>query len=139
VLAEPGHWKYKTRLRRGVVHGEGLVGRKDGGGSPPVPNFAGVFYAVAWGCGSDGCIALAIVDGRNGQVYGPNPDAIPAKINFVATPRTHECPGIGQRANSRLLFVDYADYSTGEIMCQRAYYEWENGSYRLVQKVSVKP
>jgi hypothetical protein len=72
-------------------------------------------------------------------VYGPPPDASPAETGFVATPRTHECPGIGLRANSRLLFVDYADYSSGAITCQRTYYEWDKGSYRFVKKLSVKP
>jgi len=43
----------------------------------PSPNFAGVYYAVTWGCGSDGCAALAIVDGRTGEVFGPPPDSQP--------------------------------------------------------------
>ncbi len=122
-LTQPEHQQYKTRLLQGVLRGKGLLG-STAAGSPPAPNFAGAFYAVTWGCGSDGCAALAVVDGRTGTVYGPPPNASPVEEGFVATPRTHECPGIGLRANSRLLFIDYADYASGQIMCQRTYYEW---------------
>lgn len=138
MLTEPEHRLYRTRLRQAVLHGDGLPGNNTVG-SPLVPNFAGAFYAVTWGCGSDGCVALAVVDGRTGTIYGPPPHASPAKTGFVATPLTHACPGIGLRADSCLLFIDYADYSSGEITCQRTYYEWENGSNRLVKKISVKP
>lgn len=106
---------------------------------PPKPNFAGSFYAITWGCGSDGCAALAVVDGRTGEVYGLPPDGDPTKNEFSATPRTHECAGIGLRPGSRLLFIDYMSYSSGKPVCQRSYYEWRDFRYMLVRKASVKP
>lgn len=138
LLTEPEHRLYKTRLQQAVLRGEGLIGSKSCE-SPPAPNFAGAFYAVTWGCGSDGCAALAIIDGRTGAVYGPPPKASPTTTGFIATARTHDCPGIGLRAYSRLLFIDQADYSSGQLTCERSYYEWKNRSYRFVKKVSVKP
>jgi hypothetical protein len=138
VLRLPVDRNYKTRLRRGVRVGDGLFGVLKTE-QHPRPNFAGAFYAITWGCGSDGCAALAIVDGRTGAVFGPPPGGNVTNDNFVATPRTNDCPGIGLRPDSRLLFIDYTSYSSGIPVCQRSYYEWRNQTYRLVLKTSVKP
>jgi hypothetical protein len=137
VLRLSVHRNYRTRLQRGVLAGEGLYG-VDKPQQPPRPNFAGAFYAITWGCGSDGCAALAVVDGRTGAIYGPPPNGDPTNDNFVATPRTSECAGIGLRANSRLLFIDYTDRTSGEPMCQRTYYEWRDFRYRVILKTAVR-
>lgn len=137
LLVHPEQRLYKTRITQGIERGEGLLGYR--GQTPPAPNFAGAFYAVTWGCGSDGCASLAVVDGRTGTVYGPPPDASPPRTGFVATPRTHECTGIDLRPDSRLLFIENTDYTSGSPKCERTYYEWQNGSYRFLQKALVKP
>lgn len=138
LLRLPVDRNYKTRLRRGVLVGDGLFGARRPG-QPPRPNFAGAFYAITWGCGSDGCAALAIVDGRTGAVFGPPPGGNATNDNFAATARTNDCAGIGLRPDSRLLFIDYTSYSSDKPVCQRSYYEWRNLRYRLVRKASVKP
>jgi len=34
------------------------------------PNFAGHYFVIRWGCGSE-CLMMAIVDARTGKVYDP--------------------------------------------------------------------
>jgi hypothetical protein len=133
VLRTAAQKSYATRLRRGVLEGEGLLG-VDRPDSSPRPNFAGSFYAIMWSCGSDGCASLALVDGRTGTVYGPPPNGNPARTGFVASPRTHGCKGIDLRPDSRLLFVDYVDWSLGRPVCHRSYYEWRDQRYWLISE-----
>lgn len=137
VLRLPIHRLYRTRLRLGIQNGEGLLGVEKAQ-QPPRPNFAGAFYAIAWGCGSDGCASLAIVDGRTGSVYGPPPDADPSRSEFIATPNTVGCKGIEVRPASRLLFIEMADWSSGELVCQRSYYEWQGLQYKPIMRMTVK-
>jgi hypothetical protein len=138
VFRLPAERMYRTRIRLGVRDGDGLFGVEKASKTPPKPNFAGAFYAVTWGCGSDGCAALAIVDGRTGRIYGPPPDASP-EDGFIASPRTSYCQGLGLRPDSRLLFVDFAVLEFGPPTCRRSYYEWNGSQYRLVKKVEIKP
>jgi len=137
ILLLPVHRLYKTRLHRGIQSGEGLLGVAKPQ-QPPQPNFAGVFYAITWGCGSDGCASLAIVDGRTGSVYGPPPDADPRQSEFIATPNTGGCKGIELRPESRLIFIERAEWSSGGLVCQRSYYEWRDLQYKLIAKIAVK-
>jgi hypothetical protein len=127
----------KDHISKGVLYGEGLVG-VDKPDKPPKPNFAGAFFAIAWNCGSDGCIALALVDSRTGIVYGPPPTAVPPKNGFVASARTNECEGIGLRPDSRLLFLDYAEWNSGRPLCQRSYYEWRDHKYWFLGRRSIR-
>jgi hypothetical protein len=137
ILLLPIHRLYRTRLRRGIQYGEGLVGVAKPQ-QPSKPNFAGVFYAIAWGCGSDGCGSLAIVDGRTGLIYGPPPDADPSRSEFIATPNTSGCKGIEVRPASRLLFIERAEWSSDGLVCQRSYYEWQGLQYKFIAKMAVK-
>ena len=116
-LTLPVHRRYQTRILSGAT------GR---------PNFAGAFYAVVWGCGS-GCAALAVVDGRTGVIYGPpgTRDAL------IATSSTENCPGVGVRPNSPLIFIDHSVMTTG--VCRRSFYEWRDLRYRFIRTVEVKP
>lgn len=134
VLSLPVDRLYRTRLRRGVTNGEGLLGVSQAK-SPPRPNFAGAYFAITWGCGSDACAALAVVDARTGRVFGPPPDGNASASNFVATPRTSGCPGIELRPNSRMIIVDQPVHAdSAQAVCRRNYYEWRDQRYRLIGK-----
>ena len=134
VLRLPAERLYRTRLGRGVANGEGLLGVHEAK-SPPRPNFAGAYFAITWGCGSDACAALAVVDATTGRVFGPPPDGNASASNFVATPITTGCPGIELRPNSRMIIVDQRGHTdTGQAVCRRSYYEWRDQRYSLIGK-----
>ena len=134
VLSLPVDRLYRTRLRRGVTNGDGLLGVSEAK-SPPRPNFAGAYFAISWGCGSDACAALAVVDARTGRVFGPPPDGDASASNFVTTPITTGCPGIELRRNSRMIIVDQRGHTdSGQAVCRRSYYKWRDRRYRLIGK-----
>lgn len=103
---------------------------------PPRPNFAGAFYAVTWGCGSDGCAALAVIDGRTGEVFGPPPDSRPQQGFVLGS----YMKAIHVRTDSRLIVVENADWQDPERLhevCVSTYYDWQRLRYRFVRRVAV--
>ncbi len=71
VLVTAEQRRYQTRIRNGVMKGEGVW---YGSWKNPIetrgPNFAGHYFVIRWGCGSD-CLMMAIVDAKTGHVYAP--------------------------------------------------------------------
>ena len=63
--------RFRTRIRNGVSKGAGVW---NGSWKDPIksagPNFAGHYYVIRWGCGSN-CLMMAVVDAQNGKVHGP--------------------------------------------------------------------
>ena len=55
ILATAEQRMYRTRIRNGVAAGAG-------------PNFAGHYFVISWGCGSN-CAMMAMVDARTGEVH----------------------------------------------------------------------
>lgn len=71
VLATDEQRRYRTRIRNGVLKGEGVWnGSWKNPIKPSGPNFAGHYLVIRWGCGSN-CLMMAIVDARTGKVYNP--------------------------------------------------------------------
>jgi hypothetical protein len=70
ILTTPEQLNYRTRIRNGVAKGEGVW---TGTGRNPVPhktpNFAGHYFVIRWGCGSN-CLMMAVVDAKTGKVHG---------------------------------------------------------------------
>jgi hypothetical protein len=63
--------RYRTRIREGVAKGRGVWsgGWKDNPVETREPNFAGHYYVIRWGCGSQS-LMMAVVDAVTGSVYG---------------------------------------------------------------------
>ena len=67
----PEQRRFRTRIRgrfQGIRRLERQLGSTLSGVSGP--NFAGHYYVIRWGCGSN-CLMMAVVDASNGRVYGP--------------------------------------------------------------------
>ena len=110
---------WRTRLREGAEDG---------------PNFAGHFTIVTWGCGTD-CIAIAIVDARNGHVY------MPKVLRSLSAVNIHDAivddDVLRFKRDSRLIV---AIGMPNEDTKQRgvSYYEWKGADLRLVFRVKHK-
>jgi hypothetical protein len=101
---------YRTRIRKGVVNGEGVwSGSWENTMKTSGPNFAGHYFVIRWGCGSD-CLMMAVVDAKTGKVYDPplsgagtelyvNMDmlgdrvGIPVKLNACSGGKPNGVPG----------------------------------------------
>jgi hypothetical protein len=71
ILVTSEQRQYRTRIRNGVMSGEGVW---SGSWKDPIktngPNFAGHYFVIRWGCGSN-CLMMAVVDAKSGKVYAP--------------------------------------------------------------------
>lgn len=71
IFATAEQKRYRTRIRNGVLNREGVW---NGSWKNPVkasaPNFAGHYFVIRWGCGSN-CLMMAIVDAETGKIYNP--------------------------------------------------------------------
>lgn len=71
ILATAQQRRFRARIRDGVSKGSGVW---SGNWKDPIessgPNFAGHYYVIRWGCGSD-CLMMAVVDAQSGKVYDP--------------------------------------------------------------------
>lgn len=111
--------QWRTRLREGAKEG---------------PNFADHFTVVTWGCGTD-CVAIAVVDARNGNVY------MPEALHTLSTVNIHDAvlddDVLPFRMDSRLLV---AVGMPNEDTKQRgvSYYEWTGTDLRLIFRVNRK-
>src|SRR5580698_9896389 len=72
ILATPEQRMYRTRIRNGVLRGEGVVADTETSRRLTVPqtNFAGKYVVIIWGCGSQ-CGMMATVDAETGKTYDP--------------------------------------------------------------------
>jgi len=109
-LTTAGQKAFKSQIREWAARG---------------PNFAGHFALAVWGCGA-GCIQIAVVDEKKGNVYeGP----------FGALPKSTLCLpdslGIAFQRDSALLVLkgcpDFKD-------CGLYYYQWTGSEFKLLRK-----
>lgn len=131
ILATPEQRMFRTRIRNGVATGAGVG---TGSWKEPVasraPNFAGHYFVIRWGCGSQ-CLTMAIVDAKTGAVYPP---PLSFDGRSLQVPLDHlSNMEVDFRPNSRLMMLkngcrDYANRKT----CGEYYFEWQNG--RFVQR-----
>jgi hypothetical protein len=112
-LTTPGQKTFKTEIRRWAARG---------------PNFAGSFTLAAWGCGA-GCIQIAVVDEKTGNVYEGPFGALPKST--LCLEGTPENIGIGFQKDSALLVIkgcpDFKD-------CGVYYYQWTGSAFKLLRK-----
>ncbi len=71
ILVSPELRHYRTRIRNGVSTGSDVwIGSYKNPIEARGPNFAGHYFVIRWGCGSQ-CVTMAIVDAKTGIVYRP--------------------------------------------------------------------
>lgn len=121
ILTTPDQRMYRTRIRRGV--------------SDPL-NFAGHYFAIRWGCGSQ-CGMMAIVDAETGKVY--EPPMARDKSLWVPLDNLSDMQ-IDYRPDSSLLILrnacrDFRDRRT----CGLYYFNWKDNRFTLVKFVMVDP
>ena len=118
------HQQYRTRIRKGAGGEKGEV---------PRPNFAGHYFVLRWGCGSN-CQMMAIVDAKTGTIYNPplrgggtdlyvNMDMLsPAEIEF-------------RRDSSLMVLRNGCQSARSE--CGVYYFNWRNNKFTLVKRVLI--
>jgi hypothetical protein len=133
ILATPETRRYRTRIRNGVSTGSDVwIGtgknlRKSAG-----PNFAGSYFVIRWGCGSQ-CGMMATVDAKTGAIYEP---PLSDKGSLYVRLDNLSDMEIDLRPNSSLLVLRDAcgDFNTRN-SCGTYYFNWRDHRFTLVKFV----
>ncbi len=106
----------------------------------PGPNFAGHYFVIRWGCGSQ-CVLMAIVDAKTGIVYDPplSGDRDHDQELYLPLDNLGEAE-VDIRPGSSLMVLreactDFKDRSH----CGLYYFNWKNNHFDLLKFVYVDP
>jgi hypothetical protein len=134
VLVTAEQRRYRTRIRNGVTNGEGVW---SGSWKSPIktsgPNFAGHYFVIRWGCGSN-CLMMAVVDAKTGKVYDP-------PLSGSGTEFYVNMDMLGDREidfnlKSSLMVLRNA-CSNARSECGVYYFNWQNDRFTLLKRVLI--
>ena len=112
-FATPGQKTFRKVILDQVAHG---------------PNFAGHYTLAQWGCGA-GCVQLAVVDLKTGEIFEPPFGKLPKAT--ICLEGTADDPGIVFEKQSSLLVLkgcpEFKD-------CGVYYYQWTGAEFKLLRK-----
>jgi hypothetical protein len=137
ILSTPETRKYKTRIQNGVSTGADVwIGSWKNPIRRKGPNFAGHYFIIRWGCGSQ-CVMMATVDAKTGNVYDPplsGQDSLNVPLDNLSDMESD------LRPNSSLLVLRNAcqDFKNRK-SCGTYYFNWKDNRFVLVKFVMVDP
>lgn len=135
IFSTPETRAFRSRIRNGVSTGAGVW---NGSWKNPIegrgPNFAGHYFVIRWGCGSE-CVTMAIVDAKTGNVYNP-PLSFSASLQVPLDNLSDM--DVDFRPDSSLLVLrngcrDFTNRKT----CGEYYCNWKDNRFVLVKFVIV--
>ena len=137
ILATPEQRLYRTRIRNGVSIGSDVwTGNLDNQVGRKGPNFAGHFFVIRWGCGSQ-CVMMATVDAETGQVFEP---PLSEKGSLWVPLDNLSDMEIDLRPDSSLLILRNACRNfKSRKSCGIYYFKWHDNRFDLVKFVYVDP
>jgi len=97
------------------------------------PNFAGHYFVIRWGCGSD-CLMMAIIDAKTGKVYSP-------PLSGAGTELYVPMDTLGDREidfepqSSRMILRNACKVARSE--CGVYYFNWKDDRFTLVKRTLV--
>ncbi len=137
ILSTSETKRYRTRIRNGVSTGSDVwIGSWKNRSKSAGPNFAGNYFVIRWGCGSQ-CVMMATVDAKTGAVYEP-PLSDKGSL-FVPLDNLSDME-IDFRTNSSLLILRNAcrDFKNRD-SCGTYYFNWTTNRFALVKFIMVNP
>jgi hypothetical protein len=134
ILATPEERRYRTRIREGVSLGRGVwTGSWKDAKEKPGPNFAGHYFVIRWGCGSD-CLMMALVDAETGKVYPPPMSGVGTEL-YVPMDIMSERE-VDFRLDSSLMILRNACREARR-ECGVYCFNWKGNHFDLVKRVLV--
>lgn len=137
ILATSETRRYRTRIRNGVSKGSDVwIGSWKNPSNVAGPNFAGNYFVIRWGCGSQ-CLMMATVDAITGTVYEPPL----SRKGSLYVPLDNLGDGeIELRPNSSLLVLRDAcsDFKNRD-SCGTYYFNWKDNRFALLRFVMARP
>jgi len=137
ILSTPMMRSYRTRIRNGIAMGSDVwIGRASNPIKRKGPNFAGHYFVIRWGCGSQ-CLMMAIADAKTGIAYEP-PLSDQGALYVPLDNLTYM--DVDLRPDSSLLVLQNAcrDFRNRN-SCGSYYFNWKDNRFVLVKFVMVEP
>jgi hypothetical protein len=132
ILTTAMQRRYRTRIRNGVMNGEGAwTGSWKDPTKSSGPNFAGHYFVIRWGCGSN-CLMMAIADAKTGKVY--NPPLSGGGTELYANMDMAADKEIEFKPQSSLMVLRDA-CRVGRSECGVYYFNWRDNKFTLVKRV----
>ena len=127
----PQERRFRTRIREGVTIGRGVwTGSWKQAKERAAPNFAGHYFVIRWGCGSE-CLMMAVVDALTGTVYPPPLSVSGSELEVPMDPLSDR--EIWFRVDSTLMVFQNGCASARK-QCVY-YFNWESNRFRLIRRV----
>ena len=134
ILQTPEQKRYSTRIREGVSIGRGVwSGSWKDAKEQRGPNFAGHYFVIRWGCGSD-CLMMAVVDAGTGKVYASPIPGVGTEL-FVSMDIMSDRE-IDFRLDSSLMILRNACRGA-RTKCGVYYFNWKDNHFDLVWQTLV--
>lgn len=135
ILASAQQQRFRTRIREGVSNGSGVW---NGSWKDPIkssgPNFAGHYYVIRWGCGSN-CLMMAVVDAQSGRVYSPPLGGKGDEELYVPMDPLGDHEIDFQRDSSLMVLRNACKESRRE--CGVYYFNWQDDHFALIRRTLV--
>jgi hypothetical protein len=137
ILATADQRMFRSRIRNGLAtQSDVWIGSYKNPTKAKGPNFAGHYFVIRWGCGSQ-CVMMAIVDAKTGKVYNPplaDQDSLWVPLDNLSEMETD------LRPDSSLMILrnacrDFKDRKT----CGTYYFNWKNNHFDLIKFTFVPP
>lgn len=137
ILATSEQRRYRTRILNGVSTGSDVwIGSWKNPIKARGPNFAGHYFVIRWGCGSQ-CVTMAIVDAKTGIVCEPpltDQDFLHVPLDNLSDMETDVRPD-----SSLMILRNACRDSKDRKTCGTYYFNWKDNSFDLVKFVFVDP
>jgi hypothetical protein len=135
ILTTGEQRRYRSRILNGVAKGTDVW---SGSWRSPIkssgPNFAGHYFVIRWGCGSN-CLMMAIVDAQNGSVHAPPLSGVGSELYVPLDMLDRE---IDFQLTSSLMILRNA-CASGRNECGVYYFNWDGVHFVLLKRVLVDP
>lgn len=132
IIATPEARRYRTRIKTGVRLKHWVTTEK-GEIFSAGPDFAGHYFVIQWGCGSQ-CAMMAIVDAKTGAVYPP---PLNGGGNELHVPLDVMGPAKIEFARDSSLMILRNACEAARCKCGIFYFNWIGDRFKLVKKIPM--
>jgi hypothetical protein len=138
ILSSPEIRRYRTRIRNGVSTAADVW---NGSWRNPIkkegPNFAGHYFVIRWGCGSE-CVMMAIVDAKTGIVYDPPLSGVGSEL-FVPLDNLSDMEVDFQPDSSLLVLRNACRDFSKRNSCGVFYFNWKDNHFDPLKFIRREP
>jgi hypothetical protein len=138
ILATSEEKHYGTRIRNGVLTGSDVW---NGSWRNPIksngPNFAGHYFIIRWGCGSQ-CSMMATVDAKTGNIYGPPLSGAGSEL-YLPLDNLSDMEVDFKPDSSLLVLRNACKDFRNRSSCGVYYFNWQETRFVLLKFVMANP